>query len=88
MATPSEIGYVRKGCARGLTKLGVSYLPLLARPSPSARLWLHVSIGYGDPSLLPSGFPKDNIGDIILSEHQVPVSKWDLNIKSLGQSGT
>ena len=45
-ATPSKIGYVRKGCARGLTKLGVSYLTVLARPSTLARLWLHVSVGY------------------------------------------
>ena len=57
-ATPSKIGYVRKGCARGLTKLGVSYLTVLARPSTLARLWPHVSVGYGNHSLLPSEFLK------------------------------
>ena len=70
-ATPSEIVYVRKGCARGLAKLGVSYLPVLARTSPLARLWPYVSEGYSYPSPLPSGFPKDNIRDIILRESEL-----------------
>ena len=30
-ATPSQIGYVRKGAARGLLKVGVRILPSLAR---------------------------------------------------------
>ena len=65
-ATPSQIGYVRIGVAGERTKLGVSYLPVLARLYPLARLWLQVAVGYGDTSLLPSGFPLDNIEDIIL----------------------
>ena len=65
-ATASEIGYVRKRAAGERTKLGVSYLPVLARPSTLARLWPHMYIGYSNPSLLPSEFPTDNIGDIIL----------------------
>ena len=67
-ATPSQIGYVRIGVAGERTKLGVSYLPVLARLYPLARLWLQVAVGYGDTSLLPSGFPLDNIEDIILKE--------------------
>ena len=67
-ATPSEIGYVRRGVAGELTKLGVSYLPVLGYPSPLARLWPRVPIGYGMTSFLPSVFPPDNIRDIILRE--------------------
>ena len=39
-ATPSQIGYVRKGAARGLTKVGVRLLPSLARSPASAMWWL------------------------------------------------
>ena len=41
---------------------------MLARLCPLARLWLQVAVGYGDTSLLPSGFPLDNIEDIILKQ--------------------
>ena len=75
-ATPSQIGYVRRGVAGERTKLGVSNHPLLARPSPLARLWLWVALGYGITSLLPSGFPLDNIEDIILSD-----GRADLNLR-------
>ena len=67
-ATPSQIGYVRKGAARGLTKVGVRLLPSLARNPASAMWWLGVARGQRETSLLPRVFPRDNIRDIIIRE--------------------
>ena len=67
-ATPSTNAYVREWAAGELTKLGVSYLPVLAGPSTLARVWSGVPIGYSITSFLPSVFPPDNIRDIILRE--------------------
>ena len=43
-------------------------LGALTLPGKLARLWPHMYIGYSNPSLLPSEFPTDNIGDIILCQ--------------------
>ena len=67
-ATPSQIGYVRKGAAGELTKVGVYLLRLLARSPALAMWWLGVAKGQRETSLLPRVFPRDNIRDIIIRE--------------------
>ena len=62
-ATTSEIGYVR---AETSVVPGREGLGALTLPGKLAKPWPHMYIGYRDPSLLPSEFPTDNIGDIIL----------------------
>ena len=64
-ATASEIGYVRTETSVVPGREGLGALTL---PGELARLRPYMSIGYSNPSLLPSEFPKDNIRDIILRE--------------------
>ena len=64
-ATTSEIGYVRTETSVVPGREGLGALTL---PGKLAKPWPHMYIGYRDPSLLPSEFPADNIGDIILWE--------------------
>ena len=67
-ATLSQIGYVRKGAAGELTKVGVYLLRSLAGGPALAMCWLGVANGQRETSLLPRVFPRDNIRDIIMRE--------------------